>query len=161
VLVGKRAEAGREHDHHGGRRDVEEPGRERRVAEELHVEREEDERPVQARVDEERLAVRGGEVAAPEECRRKHRLVGTPLDPRERGERRHRDDERPPVAAEPFLGSLDHRICERAEADGGEDSSGQVEVAGPQLTALVAAARSREHDRHGGEREVDEEDPAP
>ena len=133
-----------------------------REAERLDVDRQVDEDAVQRAVDEERLQVRGGEVAAPEQLEREHRLLRPPLDDDEREQRDGPDEERPPDLLEAAVGALHEPVRERAEAERDEHRAGEVEPPRPELRALLLAPAEVRGD-HGEprERQVDEEDPAP
>ena len=161
VHVGEPPEAGSQHDQDDARRNVEETRLEGREADELEVDREEDEEPVQAGVDEERLDVGRGEVARAEEREREHRVRDALLDDHERGERGDGDDEGPPDGAEAAVGALDEAVGEEPEARGRERGTWEVEAARALRGGVIPAAGEREEDRGGGERQVQEEDPAP
>ena len=139
MSIRERAEARGEHDHDHARRNVQEAGLEGREAEKLQVEREEDEEAVQARVDEERLRVRGGEVPLAEEVEGKHRLVDSQLDENEGAEGQRRGDERPPEIAEAAVGPFDEAVGQKAEAGRGERRAGKVEPTGAFRRALLVS----------------------
>ena len=141
--------------------DVQQPGLERREAEELQVDREEHEEPVEPGVDEEGLRVRHREVPDPEELEREHRLCDPLLDDDERRERGHCAHEGPPDRAEAAVGALDEPVGEEPEARGRQGRSGEVEPALALGRGLVTAPHESQHDGRGGERQVEEEDPAP
>src|SRR5918995_846286 len=158
---GERPEAGGEEDHDEARRDIDQAGFERAEAEELEVDGEEDEEAVERGVDEERLQVGDGEVPTPEELEWEHRLAHAALDGRECGKGGDGGDEGPPVAGETAPRAFHEPVGERAEAHGREGRARKVEAPDAHLHRLVTAAETREHDSERGEREVDEEDPAP
>jgi hypothetical protein len=92
---------------------------------------------------------------------RQHGLGGPELDHDERDEPGHREGERPPDVGETPVGALDQPVGERAEPDRGRDRPRNVEPSDAQLSALATDPESGEHDRGGGQRQVDEKDPPP
>ena len=162
VRVGEGAESRGQEDHDDARRDVDEPGLERREAQELQVEGGEHEEAVEARVDEERLDVGDREVALAEEREGEHRLLRAPLDDDERGESGDRSREGPPDVGKPLVGALDEAVREEPEAERGERGAREVETTRTLRRALaLEAPREGEQDRSARQRQVDEEDPPP
>jgi hypothetical protein len=129
VAVGERAEAGGEQDHDRARWDRDQGGLEGREPEELEVELEKDELPVERPVDEEGLQVGECEVAAAEELEGEHRLRHTELNGDEGCESADGERKRPPDVAKALVGTLHQPVRERPEAERRKRCAREVEVA--------------------------------
>ena len=153
----------RHHHHREGDRHGQEPGFQRRVAEdELEVLDEEEHRAVERERREGQDARRGGESRIAEHAQVDHRLGGVHLPEGERAQQHHREPEGDhDVGRQPaLLGRLDDGVEQRHQREDREQRAQWVQ------RPVVGVARCRdeevaEHERERADRHVHEEHRAP